>query len=172
MPLQNFPPRAVNRRVHVRKKIFRRPVRRVRRGEQPAARLQHGERGGDQRAKIFFRTESAVFLRLRKRRRIEHDGVECAAFLRQPPQPVNGVAINKIVLRWINPIQNKIAFAPFQIFFREIKARRPRARLGRADREAAGVGKAIQDFRFPLSNLKSGKSAAMWPVKKRRRLSR
>ena len=92
---------------------------------------------------IFFRAKRAVLLRLRKRRRVEHHGVERAAFFRQPPQPVKRVAVNKIVRRRVEAVQREIALAPFEIFFREIQARRPRARLGRADGKAAGVGETI-----------------------------
>ena len=143
MPLQNFPLRAANRRVHVREKIFRRPVRRVRRSEQNPARLHQRQRGGDEPAVIFFRAERAVLLRLRKRRRVKHDGVERAAFLRQPPQPVECVAVNEIMRRRVEAVPREIAFAPFEIFFREIKARRPRARIGRAHGKAAGVGETV-----------------------------
>ena len=84
-----------------------------------------------------------MLLRLRKRRRVEHHGVERAAFLRQPPQPVERVAVNEIVRRRVEAVQREVAPAPFEIFFREIEARRPRAGFGRANREAAGVGEAI-----------------------------
>ena len=153
MPLQNFPLRGANRRFHVREKFFRRPVRRVRRGEQHSARLEHRQRGGDELAVIFFRAERAVFLRLRKRRRVEHHGVERAAFLRQPPQPVERVAVNEIVRRRVEAVQREIASAPFEIFFREIEAGRPRARLAPRKRKSRRCRRNSSKFpKFRMSD--------------------
>ena len=116
MPLQNFPPRRVNRLFHVREKFLRRPVRRVCRGEQDSARPDQRQRGCHQFSVILFRAEYTVFLRLRKRRRIERHRVERAPLLRQPPQPVERVAVNEIVRRRVEAVQREVAPSPFEIF--------------------------------------------------------
>ena len=72
-------------------------------------------------------------------------------------------------------VQREIALAPVEVSLREIEAGRPRSRLRRAHREAAGVGEDIEDShgRFAGSPIgAAGKSAATWRVSKRRRLSR
>ena len=117
MLLHNFPLRRAHGGRHFCEKFFRRKFRRVGRGQQHAVWFQHRQRGGHEVAEIFLHAEHAVFLRLRKRRRIKHDGVERAAFLRQPPQPVERVAVNKIMRRRVEAIQREIAFAPLEIFF-------------------------------------------------------
>ena len=58
-----------------------------------------------------------MFLRLRKRRRIEHYDVKFPPLLREPLQPGERVAVDEIVLRGIKAVQDEITFAPFEIFF-------------------------------------------------------
>src|SRR5208283_2150513 len=81
-----------------------------------------------------------------------------APFLRQPPQPVERVAVNEIVRRRVKAVQREIAPSPCEIFFREIEACRFRARPRRANREAAGVSKAVQQskVRSPRSKVEIG----------------
>ena len=56
--------------------------------------------------------------------------------------------------RRVEAVQREVAPAPFQIFFREVEARHPRAGLGRTHGEAAGVGETIQNFKFQILNFK------------------
>ena len=66
---------------------------------------------------IFVRPKHAVFLGLREGRRIQKHHIESPFLFRQPPQPLKGIAKDKIVPGRIQPVERKIAFAPFQIFF-------------------------------------------------------
>src|SRR5882724_1842115 len=112
MALKNFASSLLDRALHTREKKFRFPIRRVGRGEQHAAGFEQWQRGDDKLSKIFFHPERAVFLRLRKGRRIENNGIKAAFLFSQPPQPVEGVAENKIVRGGIESVQSKVALAP------------------------------------------------------------
>jgi len=134
--LQNLPGAMADSGFDVGEKFFRRPGRGVVRGEQNPPGLHERQRGGHEFCKILFRAEHAVFLRLRKRWRIQHHRVEPAAFSRQPPQPAERVAVNEIVPCGSSPSTVKIAPAPFEVFLREVEARCPGACPRRADRKA------------------------------------
>src|SRR5207302_8500691 len=79
--------------------------------------------------------------------RVENKGVEAPALLREPPEPVEGVAVDELVTRRINLVEEKIAPAPLQVFFGEIEARDARPRPGGANGKTAGVGKGVQNLR-------------------------
>src|SRR2546428_7513828 len=81
--------------------------------------------------------------------------------IRQPPKStlfpytpsfrsVECLAVDEIVSGGIESVQCEVAPAPLQIFFREIKAGRLRARERRANGEAAGVGEAVEHFETRL----------------------
>src|SRR6185369_15660022 len=61
-------------------------------------------------------------------------------------QPVKGVAVNELVSSGIEFVGSEIAFAPFEILFGKIDAGRPRACVGGANGEAAGIGEGVQDL--------------------------
>ena len=144
MALLDFPPGSMDCPLNHGEKIGLGPVGGVGGGEQHTAKLEDGQRGGHEAAVIFFGTEGPVFLGLGKRGRIEHHGVERAALFGEPPQPVEGIAVNEIVRRRVEPVQGEVAPAPFEIFFGEVKAGGVRARPGRAHGKAAGVGEYIK----------------------------
>ncbi len=93
-----------------------------------AAALEQRQRGGHQPAVILFRLERAALLRLREGGRIEDDQVEHPAFFREPPQPIERVAVNEIVRRRVKSVQLEIAPAPSEIFFGKVQAGDARAR--------------------------------------------
>src|SRR2546422_9502570 len=65
----------------------------------------------------------------------------------QSPQPIEGVAANKLMLGWVDLVEREIAPAPLEVFARQIQTRGARARFGGAKREAAGVGEGVEDRR-------------------------
>ena len=125
--------------------------------EQHAAGFQYAQRRCHQLAVIFFSSEHAALFRLREGRRIKNNRVKRAPFLRETTQPVECVAVDEVVLRGIKTVQREVAFAPFQIFLREIEACDSCAAQPGADGEAAGVGKSIEDFGSGVWGLGSGK---------------
>ena len=117
MPLPDFPLRTMDCPFDGREKILWRPVRCIGGCQQHAPGLEDGQSGGHEPAVILFGTERAVLLRLRERRRVEDDGVKRAPFFRQPPQPVEGIAVDEIVRRRIQAVPGEVALAPLEIFF-------------------------------------------------------
>src|SRR5258708_21473599 len=79
--------------------------------------------------------------------RAKNTGVEPSSFFRGPPQPVEGVAVNELVPRRINLVEEKIAPAPFEVFFREVEARDTRPRFCGANGKTTSISEGVQNLR-------------------------
>ena len=82
---------------------------------------------------------------------------QCSLLLREPRNPIKHIAKNKIVLCRVHLVL-EVPLAPFQIFFRQVQARRMCTRLRSRHGKPTGIRKRVQYLeRFPACRLASEK---------------
>ena len=134
-------------------KFFRRPTRGIGRGKKNSPIMQQWQGRRNKFAVISLGLKHSGLFRLRKGRRIKQDHIERPLLFAQPAQPIEGIAIDELMLGRIDIVQRKIASAELEIFFRKIDADRSRARFGRANGKCASIGERVEhgDIRLRTS---------------------
>ena len=106
--------------------------------------MQQGQSGQDQFRVVLFGLKRAFF-GAGEGGWVEDNHFKKLLLLRQPPQPVENVAKNELVLGEWKLVGSEVSFSPFKIFPGQIDVNGPGAGFGRGYREAARVGEGVQD---------------------------
>ena len=127
-------------------------------GEDGSSGGKAGEGQFEEAAVVVFDAEDLAFVVAGEGGRVEDDGIELPALFREATEPVEGVALAKVVRLGGHVVGPEVLAGPIEIDLGEVESGGGGSGGGGGDGEEASVGKGVEDSLAGLDEFAEGEA--------------